>query len=52
MRIIFILFFSLIGAASGFVLVHVPSEETIKGCFKTSMYGIDFCPTEIGRAHV
>lgn len=46
MRIIFILFFSLIGAASGYVLVHVPSEETIKGCFKTSMYGVDLCPTD------
>lgn len=46
MRIIFVLFFSLLGAATGFVLVKVPSEETIKGCFKTSMYGIDFCPTD------
>lgn len=46
MRIIFILFFSLIGAASGYVLVNVPSAEKIKGCFKTSMYGIDLCPTD------
>lgn len=34
------------GAACGFVLAHIPSEETIKGCFKTSMYGIDLCPTD------
>ena len=46
MRIIFILFFSLLGAATGFYLVKVPSEETIKGCFKTTMYGIDLCPTD------
>lgn len=46
MKYIFILFFSIIGAACGFVLVHIPSEETIKGCFTTSMYGVELCPTD------
>lgn len=46
MRLIFILFFALIGAACGFFMVNIPSEETIKGCFKTSMYGVDLCPTD------
>lgn len=36
----------LAGGAVGYVYMQIPSEETIKGCFKTSMYGIDLCPTE------
>lgn len=35
----------MLTAAGGFVYLQIPSEETIKGCFKTSMYGIDLCPT-------
>lgn len=31
--------------ACGYVYWQIPSEETIKGCFKTSMYAVDFCPT-------
>lgn len=46
MRIIFILFFAIFGAATGFFLVKIPSEETIKGCFTTSMYGVELCPTD------
>ena len=36
----------LVAGAAGYVFSQIPSEETIKGCFKTSMYGIDLCPTE------
>lgn len=33
-------------SAAGYVYLQIPSDETIKGCFKTSMYGIDLCPTD------
>lgn len=36
----------MVAAAGGYVYLQIPSEEIIKGCFKTSMYGIDLCPTE------
>lgn len=41
--------FLLISAAAGLIsaglfFMWMPSAEQIKGCFKTSMYGIDFCP--------
>lgn len=46
MRLIFILVFALFGAAIGFFVVNIPSEEKIKSCFKTSMYGINLCPSD------
>lgn len=33
-------------SAAGYVYLQIPSEQTIKGCFKTSMYGIDLCPSD------
>lgn len=43
----FLLFIFLLAAsAASYIFWQIPSEETIKGCFKTSMYGIDLCPTD------
>lgn len=43
----FLLFIFLLAAgAAGYVFLQIPSESTIKGCFKTSMYNVDLCPTE------
>lgn len=46
MKIFFFIILLSLAAVGGFVYLQIPSEETIKGCFKTSMYGIDLCPTE------
>ncbi|AZZ38065.1 monofunctional biosynthetic peptidoglycan transglycosylase [Bdellovibrio sp. qaytius] len=46
MKIFFLIIILSIAGAGGFVYWQIPSEETIKGCFKTSMYGLDLCPTE------
>jgi monofunctional glycosyltransferase len=41
--VFFIIFTSVM--AFGYVYWQIPSEEKIKGCFKTSMYEVDLCPT-------
>lgn len=49
MKIFFLFILFFITSAAGFasyVYLQIPTEETIKGCFKTSMHGIDLCPTE------
>lgn len=46
MKIFFLIILLSVASAAGFVFWQIPSQETIKGCFKTSMYGIDLCPTE------
>ena len=46
MKIFFLLIIFALAGACGFVYLQIPSEATIKGCFKTSMYGVDLCPTE------
>ncbi|MES2802246.1 MAG: monofunctional biosynthetic peptidoglycan transglycosylase [Bdellovibrionota bacterium] len=46
MKIFFLIILISAASAAGFVFWQIPSQETIKGCFKTSMYGIDLCPTE------
>ena len=46
MKVFFSVLILIVVGASGFVYLQIPSEETIKGCFKTSMYGVDLCPTD------
>lgn len=46
MKYVFLFLFLMVASAGSYVYLQIPSEETIKGCFKTSMYGIDLCPTE------
>lgn len=46
MKIFFLIILLSLAGAGGFVYIQIPSEATIKGCFKTSMYGVDLCPTE------
>ena len=42
-----VLFFFLLTATLGigYIYFQIPSEQNIKGCFTTSMYGVDLCPT-------
>lgn len=45
MKFVFIILIFTSTLAFGYVYWQIPSEETLKGCFKTSMYGVDLCPT-------
>lgn len=40
---LFLLFTSTL--ASAYVFWQIPSKETLKGCFTTSMYNVELCPT-------
>lgn len=46
MKKIFLLLVLVLISAGGFIYWQIPSEETIKGCFKTTMHNIDLCPTD------
>lgn len=44
MKKIFLLFFVLVSLVGGYIFWKIPSEATLKGCLKTSMFEVDLCP--------